>query len=99
MSGKTVEESTSVDKLICRHCAASASRSDVSVPLSYVFATKQFETHPSWGATEIRIENKRRSHAVHFGSLIPFALSVRIHPGVSFYRSPDDFAIYLRLPQ
>jgi hypothetical protein len=26
MSGRTVEESTSVDKLICRHCAASASR-------------------------------------------------------------------------
>jgi len=65
------------------------------VPLSYVFATKQFETHPSWGATEIRIENKRHSHAVHFGSLIPFDLSVRIHPGVSFYRSPDDFAVYL----
>ena len=56
---------------------------------------KQFETHPSWGATEIRIENKRHSHAVHFGSLIPFDLSVRIHPGVSFYRSPDDFAVYL----
>jgi hypothetical protein len=26
------------------------SRADVSVPLSSAFATKQFETHPSWGA-------------------------------------------------
>jgi hypothetical protein len=33
------------------HSDVALTDSDVRVPLSYVFATKQFETHPSWGAT------------------------------------------------
>ena len=66
------------------------SRSDVSVPLSYVFAMKQFETHPSWGAIFFRIDKKGLNRRKDSRRLIPFELSVRIHAGVSLRRQQTD---------
>jgi hypothetical protein len=56
-----------------------------------ICAMKLFETYPFPGATEIRFENKRHSHAAPFGSLITFDLSVRITSGVSSCRARSRY--------
>ncbi len=43
------------------------------------FAAKPFETHPSGGAKNFRIENKKLILGLLLRPLIPLGLSVRIH--------------------